>query len=203
MGTLMKNLHKPHLYCWSSFDTERNVDFNSYLWVREGGNVVVDPMPMSDHDLAHIEQLGGVAWIVITNSDHVRDSRALADRWGAKLAAPAAERDSLELPIARWLTEGDELVGGMRIFELHGSKTPGELALLLEGDTLITGDLVRAHRAGSLMVLPDAKLRDRKKACQSVSRLAAIESVAAVLVGDGWPVIREGHARLRELADSL
>jgi glyoxylase-like metal-dependent hydrolase (beta-lactamase superfamily II) len=199
----MKNLHKPHMHCWSSFDAERNVDFNSYFWVRDGGNVVVDPMPMSDHDLAQVEQLGGAEWIVITNSDHVRDAAALASRLDAKLAGPAAERGALDLPVTRWLSEGDELVGGMQVYELHGSKTPGELALLLEGDTLITGDLVRAHRGGSLMMLPDPKLSDRGKACDSVSRLSKIESIEAVLVGDGWPVFRHGHALLLALARSL
>jgi hypothetical protein len=86
---------------------------------------------------------------------------------------------------------------------MHGSKTPGELALLIEGHTLVTGDLVRAHRAGSLMILPDAKLTDRAAAIESVQRLASMDGVEAVLVGDGWPVFRDGQARLRELAQSL
>jgi hypothetical protein len=199
----MKSLHKPHLFCWSSFDTERNVDFNGYLWVREGGNVVIDPMPMSDHDLAHVEQLGGASWIVVTNSDHLRDSLELASRLRAQVAAPAGERGALDVPVARWLGDGDELVAGMKVLALDGSKTAGELALLIENDTLVTGDLVRAHRGGSLMMLPDAKLTDRARACESVARLAQIESIEAVLVGDGWPVFRDGHALLKALAQSL
>ena len=56
------------------FNEERNIDFHGILWVRENGNVLIDPMPMSEHDLNHLENLGGAAHLLITNSDHVRDA---------------------------------------------------------------------------------------------------------------------------------
>ena len=46
-------------------------------------------------------------------------------------------------------------------YALDGSKTPGELAFVLDGTTLVTGDLIRAHAAGSLMLLPYDKLSSR------------------------------------------
>lgn len=199
----MKSLHRPDLFGWATYDTARDIDFNAVLWTRPDGNVLIDPLPMSDHDRAHLGYLGGAAWIVITNSDHTRDAAALAAALGAKLAGPAAERDSFPLPCDRWLADGDELVPGLRALALDGSKTPGELALLLEERTLITGDLVRAHRAGSLMILPDTKLKDTAAAVQSVRRLAALPDVQAVLVGDGWPVFRDGGMLLRELAAAI
>lgn len=64
-------------------------------------------------------------------------------------------------------------------------------------------DLIRGQRGGALNTLPDAKLRDRGAAVRSVRELAQRPSIVAVLVGDGWPVFREGHARLRELAGML
>ena len=63
----MRRLHRPELWSWSRFDAARNVDFNGLLIVREGGNVVIDPMPLSEHDAAHLDSLGTVAWVVITN----------------------------------------------------------------------------------------------------------------------------------------
>lgn len=199
----MKRLHRPDLFSWSVFDAPRNVDFNGLCWVRPEGNVLVDPMPMSEHDRAHLGGLGGAAWIVVTNSDHTREAEALAAWTGAKLAGPAAERGALPFECERWLSDGEELVPGLVALELHGSKTPGELALLLEGSTLVTGDLVRAHAGGSLMMLPEAKLTDREAAVASVRRLAELEGIEAVLVGDGWPVFRQGGVLLRELARSL
>lgn len=199
----MKKLHRSDLFSWADFDEARDVDFNSVLWVRDGGNVVFDPMPQRAHDRAHLTSLGPLAWIVITNSDHIRDAEALAAATGAKIAAPAAERGAEGLTADAWLTDGDVLVEGLTTVALSGSKTPGELAFILEGSTLITGDLVRAHRAGSLMILPDAKLTDRAAAVASVRRLAALPDIEAVLVGDGWPIFRGGGAALAALAAGL
>ena len=167
----MKLLHRKDLHCWSRFDEERNVDFNSVLWVRPGGNVLIDPLPLSPHDEAQLQSLGGAQWVVITNSDHVRDSRAIAEKIQAKVAAPAAERNSFPIPCDRWFVDGDELVPGLLALEMHGSKTSGELVLLLEQTTLITGDLIRAHRAGSLGLLPEAKLMDVAGVRASLDRL--------------------------------
>jgi hypothetical protein len=197
----VKQLHRPDLFGWSVFDTDRNLDFHGTAWIREGGNVLVDPVPMGDHDLAHLKELGGAAWIVITNSDHVRAADDLARTLFAKLAGPQAERDAMPLACDWWLADGDEVAPGMRVVELNGSKTRGELALFLAPDTLVCGDLVRGHVGGRLNLLPDAKLTDRAQALASVRRLADIEGVEAVLVGDGWPVFRDGRARLGELLE--
>jgi glyoxylase-like metal-dependent hydrolase (beta-lactamase superfamily II) len=195
----MKMLHRPDLFGWSRFDETRDLDFHSVLWSRPQGNVAIDPLPMSEHDIAHAQKLGGVAWIVITNSDHVRAAEAIAARFGARVAAPKAERERFGFPVVRWLGAGDELVPGLQTIELHGSKTPGELALLLEETTLICGDLIRAHRAGRLAILPETKIRSRNQVTACVQYLAGLPNVEAVLVGDGWPVFRDGHARLQEL----
>ncbi len=200
----MKTLHRPDLFCWSTFDESRNVDFHGWAWTRSDGNVLVDPLPMSAHDEAHLRELGGAAWIVVTNSDHTRAARELAARFGAELAGPAAERDTFPFPCGRWLASGDELVPGLVALTLDGSKTPGELALLIEDTTLVTGDLIRAHRGGRLMLLPDPKLSDKARAIASVRELVADHpAIDAVLVGDGWPVFRDGQQRLKELVASL
>ncbi len=199
----MKPLHQADLFGWSVFNEEKNMDFNGVFWHRPGGNVVVDPVEVSSHDAEHMAALGGVAWIVITNGDHLRAVETLRESTGAQVAGPAGEQESLALTCDTWLAEGDSLVDGLVALELHGSKTPGELALLLNGHTLITGDLVRAPRGGSLVMLPDAKLQDRDKAIASVVRLAEIPGIEAVLVGDGWPVFCDGQARLAELAARL
>ncbi len=199
----MKSLHRPDLYGWSTFNPARNIDFNGIAWVRPGGNVLVDPVALSNHDWNHLKSLGGVVWIVLTNSEHVRSAKEIADQTYAKIAGPVGEKDNFPIHCDRWLADGDEVVPGLQVLELHGSKTPGELALLLEETTLITGDLVRARKAGSLTILPDEKLLNRKAAVASVRRLAALPKIEAVLVGDGWPVFRDGGDRLRELAATL
>ncbi|MCB9594033.1 MAG: MBL fold metallo-hydrolase [Sandaracinaceae bacterium] len=192
----MKRTHRPDLFCWSRFDEARDVDFNGYAWVRPEGAILFDPVELSPHDRGQLER---VAWIVVTNSDHLRATVELADAFGASVAGPAAERDALGLECERWLSDGDALVDGLVALEMRGSKTPGELAFLLEDTTLITGDLVRSHAGGRLDRLPDPKLADKDAALASIRGLLAHPQVDAVLVGDGWPAFRGGRALLEEL----
>ncbi len=196
----MKRLHRGDLYGWSRFDEDRNIDFHSTLWVAPGGNIAIDPLPLSEHDRRHLEQLGGCSIIVITNSDHTRGAVELAAATSARILGPAGERESFPISCSGWLADGDLVAPGLRAIALDGSKTPGELALVLEDTTLITGDLVRAHEGGKLARLPDAKLRDRAAALRSLRRLAELPRIDAVLVGDGWPIFRGGADALRELA---
>jgi hypothetical protein len=199
----MKSLHRPDLYGWSTFNPARNIDFNGVAWIRRDGNILIDPVALSNHDWNHLESLGGVVWIVLTNSDHIRSAKEIAGQTYAKVAGPAAEKESFPMLCDRWLADGEELVPGLKAIELQGSKTPGELALLLEETTLITGDLVRAYKAGSLTILPDEKLENREKAVDSVRKLAELSQVEAVLVGDGWSIFRDGNLRLKELVATL
>lgn len=198
----MKRLHRPDLYGWSRFDQARNIDFHSVVWVREAGNVAIDPLPLEEHDARHLASLGRLTRIVVTNSDHLRAADDLSRRTGAAIAGPRAERDAFPPLCTEWLGQGDEPVPGLRVVELDGSKTPGELALLLQETTLVTGDLVRAHEAGRLCLLPTERLSDPTRARESVRGLLQYEDIAAVLPGDGWPVFRDGHTVLRELVDS-
>jgi hypothetical protein len=197
----MKRLHRKDLYGWSEFDEGRNIDFHSVLWVRPGGNVAIDPLPLSKHDQAHLESLGSVSTIIVTNSDHERASKALAEATGARIFGPAGERE--RFTCNAWLGDGDEVVRGLTAMALEGSKTPGELALLLDETTLITGDLIRAHEAGRLCLLPDEKLSDKEQAVASLKRLAGLLSIEAVLTGDGWPVFRGGAQALADLSAEL
>ena len=199
----MKRLHLPHLFGWSVFNQDRNIDFHSTVWVHPEGNVAIDPLPLSDHDKAHLRELGGVAWIVITNSDHVRDSIRLAQITGAQLVGPSQEANHFPVECTRWLTDGDEVVPGLSVLELEGSKTPGELALLLNGSTLITGDLIRAHAGGALCFLPEEKLSNKRKAIASLQRLVLLPELEALLPGDGWPVFRDAKLLLQELLMKL
>ena len=105
----MKLLHCPDLFCWSEFDTNRNIDFHSIAWIRIEGNVLVDPLPLSDHDWTHLQSLGGAKWIVVTNSDHIRASLEIAEKTGAQIASPGGEKGTFPIPVQRWLFDGDRV----------------------------------------------------------------------------------------------
>ena len=195
----MKRLHRKDLYGWSKFHEPLNIDFNSVLWVRSEGNVAIDPLPLSEHDLAHVKQLGGVALIAITNSAHLRGALELQKATGSQLIGPVAEREKLACD--RYVTDGEVIVPGLVVRVMEGSKTPGELVLVLEETTLITGDLVRSHRADTLMLLgAEQGIRDKAAAVASLRRVLDLHPrLEAILVGDGWSLFRDGQRRLGEL----
>ena len=199
----MKKLHRSDLFGWSIFNEEPNIDFNSTLWVRSHGNVIIDPLPLIEHDKKHLESLGGAAHVIITNSDHIRDAEIISSMTGAKCWAPLAEKEQFPLQCDGWLQDGDEPISGIEIFSFNGSKTPGELAVLIDETTLITGDLIRAHEGGCLCIIPDAKLKNKDLAVKSIKRMASIKKIQAVIPGDGWPVFNEGHEALFELSEKL
>jgi len=199
----MKLLHKDNLYCWSHFDEARNIDFHSYAWVRGNEVVIFDPLPLSEHDQGHLDSLGKVSHIFLTNSDHIRNTEQLARDTGATVWAPEAEQGDFPINCSNWLGERKNALDGLDSYSLSGSKTAGELAFVLEGDTLITGDLIRAHSGGKLCILPDAKLQDKALAIESVKTLASVKGINAVLPGDGWPVFRQADVILSELVGSI
>tara|TARA_B100001250_G_C19718522_1_gene752688 strand:+ start:325 stop:924 length:600 start_codon:yes stop_codon:yes gene_type:complete len=199
----MKKLHRSDLFGWSIFNEERNIDFNSTLWVRSQGNVIIDPLPLIEHDKKHLESLGGAAHVIITNSDHIRDAAIISSMTGAKCWAPLAEKEQFPLQCDGWLQDGDEPISGIEIFSFNGSKTPGELAVLMDETTLITGDLIRAHEGGCLCIIPDAKLKNKDLAVKSIKRMVSIKKIQAVIPGDGWPVFNQGHEALFELSEKL
>ena len=74
------------------------------------GNVLIDPVPMTAADLEQFDQLGGAAWIVLTNRDHEREAAFFRDRTGARIAAHRADADLFEQPPDRRLDDGEEIV---------------------------------------------------------------------------------------------
>jgi glyoxylase-like metal-dependent hydrolase (beta-lactamase superfamily II) len=199
----MKTLHRPDCFSWSAFQSDRNIDFNGFLWVRPEGNVAIDPMPLSSHDQQHLTALGGLKAILLSNSDHIRSAVELAQATGAEIYGPAGEQGDFPIACQHWLADGEAPFEGLRTLALSGSKTPGELAFLLDETTLFCGDLVRSHNAGGLTILPPEKLQDAEAAKASVRRLANLPNIQAVLVGDGWSVFRHGGECLRDLAQAL
>ncbi|MBT3213247.1 MAG: hypothetical protein HN351_01245 [Deltaproteobacteria bacterium] len=199
----MKQLHRSDLFNWSEFNEERNIDFNGTLWLSPAGNVLIDPVTLTEHDINHLESLGGAAHVIITNSDHVRDAAKILLITGAKCWGPAAEKEDFPISCDGWLSEEEQPIKGIEVFCLNGSKTPGELALLIDNKTLVTGDLIRSHEGGHLRMLPEAKLQNRELALKSIKRMASITNIQAVIPGDGWPVFNYGHEALLTLSQEI
>jgi uncharacterized cupin superfamily protein len=179
---------------WSVWQPDRNLFFNSFFI--EGafgdGNLIVDPLPLSDADAAEIANRGGAAWVAITNRDHERDARAVAARFGAKIAASELDAPLLSGPVDRLLHDG-ETIGGGTVIALDGVKTPGEFALNFRAlRAVLVGDALWGTPAGALRLMPDEKLGDPARATLSLRKIAAALP-DHLLLGDGASIF--GGAR--------
>lgn len=203
--TCLENVH-----CWSRFQPDRGIDFNGFLWVREGGNVLIDPMPTNDDELASLRSLGGARWILLTNFDHLRATRPLKNQLGAEVLAPAGEHDRFGPEgglVDHWFASSADLPEDLRedvgVYPIHGGKSEVEVALLLRpARALVFGDAVRSHVAGELRLLPDPKLADRARVVDSLRPLRDLP-FDGVLLGDGDNILWQGHAAFEAFLDGL
>jgi uncharacterized cupin superfamily protein len=187
----------PNVYAWSHWQPDRKMFFTSHLLVREGGNVVVDPLPLDEHDQAEIAALGGVATILLTNRDHQRDAGGMRKRFGARILSSRTEADLFELAVdgvfecavpaiaSSRSHARTQVLPGISAFALEGAKTPGEVAFVLdEHAAAIVGDALLGVPAGALAFLPDSKLADPQALALSLRRLWSLR-LKALLLGDG------------------
>jgi glyoxylase-like metal-dependent hydrolase (beta-lactamase superfamily II) len=174
----------PGISMWSAWQPDRNLYFNSFFIAAADGNHAIDPLTLSEPDAAEIGAAGGIAWIVVTNRDHERDARAIATRFGAKIAASELDAPLLSGPVDRLLHDGDTIAGG-RVLALDGVKTPGEFALHFPAlRAVLVGDALWGTPAGALRLMPDEKLADPPRAVLSLRKLAAALP-DHLLLGDG------------------
>jgi len=198
----MKPLIVDGFYSWSIFSEERQMDFNGYLWVQNEGNLLIDPVPMTDADLLQFNVLGGATQIVLTNRDHERDAKVFREQTGAEVVAHEAEANALSFQPDRTVAHEDEIVPGMRAIHLPHGKSPGEIALHLpEMRTIIMGDLVVGAPMGKLTLLSDEKLEHPTKAAVGLRRLLR-HDFDVMLVGDGHSIFHDARDHLLDCLEA-
>lgn len=181
----MQDLRLENLSMWSLWQPERRMFFNSFFVRHPEGNVAIDPLALQPDQEALIEERGGVAWVVVTNRDHERNAAALADRFGARLAAGEHEAALLKVPVDRKLKDGETLFAGATVMHLPGGKTPGEIAIHMAPlKAAILGDALWGDPAGSLRLPPDDKLADPRAAVLGLRKIWALR-LDSLLMGDG------------------
>jgi glyoxylase-like metal-dependent hydrolase (beta-lactamase superfamily II) len=187
------------IFTWPWFSEPHGYNFNGYLVLHPEGNICVDPVEPSGHDLEELARRG-VSRILLTNRNHSRAANKIRARTGARTAIHAADA-----PHARG--QGTELDDELRAGAKEGpfvvvsapGKSPGEIALHWpERKILVVGDAVVGHPPGCCGLLPDKVMDDPARLRDSVEALLVLE-FDALLTGDGEPILRGAKARLQEL----
>jgi glyoxylase-like metal-dependent hydrolase (beta-lactamase superfamily II) len=187
------------IFTWSWFSEPHRYNFNGYLVHHPEGNLCIDPVEAPDDVVARLAS-EGVARILITNRNHVRKANLVRERTGAPVAIHPADAAYAR---EQGATIDAELHAGARVgpFTVLGvpGKSPGEVAFHCpKRRILIVGDAVIGNPAGKLSLLREKVIGDLPRLRESVEALAALE-VEILLPGDGEPILRDAHARLREL----
>lgn len=192
----------PGVFRWSWFSEPHGYDFNGTLFLHERGNVCVDPPPADEPVLRELEERG-VAVVVVTNRDHVRETEAVRARTGASVAMhPLEAREARESVGLDETLDVGARIGPFQVLGARG-KTSGEIALFEpERHVLVVGDCVIGKPPGALSLLPEEKLADAPELRRSVRAFLELE-IEAILVGDGVPILKEGHTALERLVETF
>ena len=184
----------PNIRTWSSYSSEKGMNFNGYFVKGPGGEgILIDPPPLSRED-EHLMSEELITDIILTNRDHTREAAGIGKQTKARIWAPAADSGEMgTLSVDRWYNDREMLPGGVRVVSLSNQKSPGESALYIEasGGILILGDALIGKPAGKLSLLPSEKYGDIRLAKAGLRRLLDL-SFEIVLVGDGEPLLTGG-----------
>ena len=192
------------VYFWSVFSEEKKLSFNGYFIPTQHplfGNVIIDPPPVSDLDLAQMESLGSVQHILITNRNHIRWSRELRGKFDAEIRMNSSDAQSEDLISDHNFGDGDMLAGFLKAVVVPDNKSPGETALYWEErKILFVGDAVIGKPPGEVTLLPPGKYAEIEKARAGIKVLDNL-NFDSLLLGDGDPIPTDGQKAIERFLD--
>ena len=186
------------------YHSESSFGATSYFIRRPGGNILVDSPRFAAPLVRRLEEMGGVAWLLLTHRDDVADHAKFAKHFG--LRRVIHERDARGLDGVETVSGESpvQLMPGVTVIPVPGH-TAGHVAFHVEGTGgpfLFTGDhLAYDDEVGQLEAWPDVCWYDWGEQTKSMERLLA-HPFEWVLPGHGrrghvpWPRMQEELRRL-------
>lgn len=160
-------------------------------------------MARLDQRHAGVDELGGVAHVLLTHGDDVADAEGWAARYGARVWIHEADRRAA--PFATDLLVGEQaatVAPGVVAVPVAGH-TRGSVAFAVDGRWLPTGDsLAWSHDRRDLIAFRDACWWSWPEQARSLERLAGTTRFRWVLPGHGARVVldpEDAHRRLLAL----
>ena len=175
---------------------------HAYLARREGGNVLIDSPRYVNKLVRRIEDLGGIADILLTHRDDVADAGRYAEHFRARVWIHEDDRSAA--PYATNVLQGSEPVSlRERLLAIAvPGHTRGSAVFLLDETYLFTGDtLAWSHERKDLVAFRDACWYSWSELKRSLLKLADYR-FEWVLAGHGGSVhlpVAEMQQRLRGL----
>jgi len=175
----------PHIYTWSVFNEEKQLNFNGH-YIQVGAHVfLVDPPAMSESDIKEVEEFSIPTRIYLTNKHHTRDSARHRERWACQVFIHEDDKALMEIPVDGTFSDGELLEECVEVIRIPDAKTPGECAFFWKAQGVLTvGDALIGKPPGKLSLLSDDKFKDPQRFRQGLSVLRGL-AYDILLVGDG------------------
>lgn len=131
-------------YC--GYNSPRSFGANSFFAAREGGNLLIDAPRWVPELARRLEELGGVAHVLLTHQDDVADADRYAAHFGARVWIHEADREAA--PFATdVLTGPDEITIAEELLAIPApGHTRGSVVYLLDQRFLFSGDSLHWSR---------------------------------------------------------
>lgn len=167
---------------------------HSFLVIRPEGNLMVDSPRFTRALAASVDDLGGVAHVLLSHRDDVADYDRWADRYDARVWIGEADADAA--PLATDRTGDDEvrlIAPGVLSIPAPGH-TRGHVVYHLDNLLLFTGDALHwNHRRAELDVFPNQTWHSWAVLADTMDRLATL-NVEWVFAGHGmWHRVGAGE----------
>ena len=164
------------------------------LALQRGGSAVWSPIPLRDPEMARIEALGPVRFLIVPNQGHRLDLKPWKDRYpAARVIAPPGARE--KVAEAAPVDGTTDLIGDPAIeFNLLQGTRSDEFALLVtreDGVTLVLNDILSNVRhpkgfGGKLMAHLLGFGVDRPRTSRPVRRMYVSDPAAVAAQMRGW-----------------
>ena len=158
---------------------------HSFLVIRPEGNLMIDSPRFTRRLAASVDDLGGVAHVLLTHRDDVADYDRWAERYDARVWIGEADADAA--PLATDLTGSDDvtLIAPDALSIPAPGHTVGHVVYHIDGRLLFTGDTLHwNHRRAELDVFPNQTFHSWEILADTMDRLAAF-NVEWVFAGHG------------------
>ena len=198
----------PGLWRWTGFHEEWKEDVGSVYCETDDGIVLVDPLvPPEDTESfwkaldRDVARAGGTVHVLVTVFWHTRHTRAMVERYGARVWAPTRGKGAIERRagvVTDTFRPGDELPGG--IVPLRTVRA-AEVVFWLPGHAaLVPGDVLLGDDAAGLRLCPPSWLPEGATLAKLVESLRPLLElpVERVLVSHGRPVLPGASDALAE-----
>lgn len=193
---------RPGLLLWHYYDSTLKAELFSTAIESDSGWFLVDPIPLTVEardELAFGRHLAG---IVVTNTNHQRDSAQLGRRFSLPVFAHPHASASLEGRYVQPIKGGDYVAPDLCAIAIDGAAA-GEIALRHErdGGTIIVGDALINFEPHGFGFLPTKYCSNAKQMRRSLRQLLDFE-FERMLFAHGTPLMKSARKQLEELLSS-